>query len=648
MPGEKLLSISESQEGKGRSRNRKFLFGQFELDLDRGCLNHLGEEVYLRPKTFAVLQYLLEHPGKLVSREELMASVWSGVVVTDDSLAQCLIEIRRALGDDDHSMIRTVPRRGLILNVPVSREQATAGSIGENPTRSLSTGWKLAIALAVLAVLVLWWVLPERWAIDSETVVSPALPNSIAVLRFSDLGPDSDQVYLADGLSEEIMHLLAQNPALTVIARTSSFAVEGEPIDVIVERLGVSHVLEGSVRREGDKIRVTAQLIDAATSTHIWSRDFDRRLDEILDLQREIAQAVAGALEVSLVHGDDTFDVDPRAYELFLEGRFFKKRYADGDWFKAQQRFEQALDISPRFARAWVELASVIYFQLQNPLPHEKVIIDQDLLREKYHHAVKQALLFGPNLAEAHQRAAQYYSVNGQRELTLKHVQIARSIDPEHPQVRFSLANELRYIGRIDEANAIFREEIRKDPLNFGLRNNMVVFLIWAGRYEEALMEADVLLEFMPAEVAESHGVRLHMALVEILLENFNEAAELLDSFPESLQQTYLLAIVKHALGEQPESDAALEQLMSQADEAFGALYVAEILAYQGQHTKVFDWLEKISFGTHCSDLTLADYIYYSPFLSRLEGNPAWEEYRSDVLDFKKGCAFGLVTDSTG
>ena len=186
--------------------------------------------------------------------------------------------------------------------------------------------------------------------------------------------------------------MLAQSPSLDVIARTSAFSIEDQPIDVIASRLGVSHVLEGSIRRQDDEIRVTAQLIDASTSIHLWSRSFDRDLEHLIDVQKEIAAAVAGTLQASLGDAADTPAVDPRTYELFLEARFFYSRRAEGDLLRAERRLEEALALEPDFARAWAKLAAAAAARLGDP---SEGITDPELresLRAKQEHAVSQAL----------------------------------------------------------------------------------------------------------------------------------------------------------------------------------------------------------------------------------------------------------------
>lgn len=620
------------------ARNKRFVFGDFEVDPQRGCLARGGKEIALRPKSYGVLLYLLERAGQLVSREDLLAAVWPGLVVTDDSLAQCLIELRRALGDDSRSMIRTVPRRGLIFDVPVSLEEPAplpGGGVSTVPSR-----WVLPAALSVVAALILWWVagpkLPEPPAVETDS--RPATP-SIAVLRFTDLSPAGDQAWLADSFSEEIMHRLAQSPELHVIARTSSFAVEGQTVAAIARQLNVSHVLEGSLRRQGDTVQVTAQLIDAATSLHVWSKTYDREIGDMLAMHEEIARSVADSLEASLADPETGPDVDPRAHALFLEGRYFYLRRTEGDLARARERFEEAVAISPRFARAWSGLAAVAFARF-----HEANLDPPELtaLREMQRHAVEQALTFGPGLPEVQIRAAQYYLLNGERARSLEHVELARSLDPEHWLVRMTLVNELRKAGRIEESIPLVQREVQRDPLNPALRQNLVDFLIWAQRPRAAQVELDQALELIPSGAGRSLEFNKNIPLLQILLGNFIAAATSIEQLPDGIERYRLFALNQYALGFRAESDAALAQLISAEGTPWGAFYAAEVHAYRDEGVSALDWLGRADLGAGCESLRLVQFVYYSPFLSKLTGMAGWEAHRSKLLQLMQACSYGL------
>lgn len=239
-----------------------------------------GRDIPLRAQSFAVLRHLAANAGRVVSKDELTAAVWRGIAVTDDSLVQCVMDIRRALGDQSQSVLRNVPKRGYELVLPC------------HPVRSRLP---VTLALAVLALLAglgaLWWALAPEPA--------PVRQPAIAVLPFDDMSADRSLGYLGRGVADDIIAMLARSPDVLVIARNSSFVYGGEPVDVrrVGAELGVDYVLEGSVRREGGVLRMVAQLSDAATGEHVWAERFDQAGDD----PPALLDAVTGRIVATLI-----------------------------------------------------------------------------------------------------------------------------------------------------------------------------------------------------------------------------------------------------------------------------------------------------------------------------------------------------------
>ncbi|MEJ2605016.1 MAG: winged helix-turn-helix domain-containing protein [Gammaproteobacteria bacterium] len=286
-------------------------FSGFTLDLRRNVLLQGDRRVALRPKSFDVLHYLVRHAGEVVSPEALLDAVWGDTVVTEDSVRQCIADVRKALGDGAHKIVRTLPRRGYILDLERDQEGARDATHGNSES---GIPWRAAASLAMLLVIVAIFRYLGGSASDPEPVPAQSPPqNSIAVLRFADMTPAGDHAYLAEGIAEEILHRLAQSPTLRVIARTSSFAVEGNTIASVARQLNVAHVLEGSVRRSGDRIRIAVQLVDGATSEHVWSETYDADFGDILEIQARIAEAVAERLDGSLAGRDGVVHAPSRS-----------------------------------------------------------------------------------------------------------------------------------------------------------------------------------------------------------------------------------------------------------------------------------------------------------------------------------------------
>ena len=325
-----------------------------------------GGTFQLDPKVMAVLVLMAEHPGEVMLREDLVTHLWGNVVVTDDALTRCFYELRRGLshagGDERYrQLIETLPKRGYRLNASVRAVASPGAPAAVTEPAPRRRGLALAAGLlglfAVAAAAVYYWRLPD----PAATPPGATSPYSIAVLPFLDMSESKDQRYLSDGVTEEILNHLTQAKNLRVISRTSTFALRDESLDVpeIGRRLDVDYVLEGSVRRSGNRLRITAQLIDVATNSHIWSKTYDRTIDDLFAVEDEIAASVGQELQVELA-GDPAPGAAPasvEAYEFYLQGQFHYHRRSEGDTQRAINYYRQAVEVSPGFARAWAALA---------------------------------------------------------------------------------------------------------------------------------------------------------------------------------------------------------------------------------------------------------------------------------------------------
>lgn len=294
-------------------------FDRFVLDLARGCLSRDGRELELRPKTFKVLCHLAERAGRLVAKEELQKAVWNDIVVSDDSLVQCIRQLRHTLADDQHRLIKTVARRGYLLDAQVSEHG-------------------LASPPAPLA-------LPDK--------------PSIAVLPFDNLSGDAEQTYFADGIAGDLIAGLSRTSSLFVISRRSSFAFQNERHDLrtIGSKLGVRYLVEGSVRKAGSRIRLTAQLIEASSGNHLWADKYDGALDEIFDLQDQIIASLIGAIEPKLRAAEiarvsrkraDSLD----AYDLVLRSLPKQAPMTKQSLGEAIEFLDRAIALAPGYAEA--------------------------------------------------------------------------------------------------------------------------------------------------------------------------------------------------------------------------------------------------------------------------------------------------------
>lgn len=611
-------------------------FGDFELDTLRRILFSRvdGKPVDITGRVMEALVYLVERPGQLVEKKALMDALWPHVVVEEGNLTQTIHSLRRVLGEraGEHRYIATVPGRGyrFVADVKVRGGQAEqTNPVPQAAAPSRPSAWVLAgVAMVIVALALLW---QGRRAGPPSVAAAPA---SIAVLPFVDMSAEQDQAHFADGLSEEILNLLAQGDGLRVIARTSSFSLRDENVDIgtIAKRLAVSHVLEGSVRKSGERLRITAQLIDGATSAHVWSDTFDRDVSDVFGVQREIATAVAGALHVTLrpTHPRPAETRSMEAYDHYLQGRHLFQRRSGTDLLQAKAHFEKAVEIDPTYGRAWAGLAG-LYLVAR----YEKIELPDAM--EKWGEAAGRAIEFAPDLGEAHVRAAQYQWHAGNYEAARDLQARARALDPNDPIVLGTSLAETLAEGRVDDAIDLHRRLIASDPLSATKRGNLGLVLMLAGRYPEAQAELERALELSPG----SPHMKENVADVLIMQSRNDEALKVIAQLPSGYTRDQRLAIAYFARGEVDESDAAVARMIELAErpesDAMVPLTVAEVYSMRRDFDRAFEWLDKARLRAHGpTAVTMPGWLVFenlqvSSYLKPLHSDPRWKPLLADL-----------------
>ena len=449
-----------------------------EPGLDR--LRQGGAEVSLEPRHMDVLMYLAARPGEVVSADELIAEVWQGVVVGDDAVYHCISRLREALGDDSHhpTYIETIAKRGYRLIAPVRfvKEQEGRPYAPEMVLKTTGGGRRKVLALTgVLALGLL--IVGYQYLNGTRTPTPPLAERSIAVLPFADLSPQGDQEYFADGIAEDLLNALARVPQLKVTGRTSSFTFRdrNEDVRVIGEVLGVAHVLEGSVRRDGNRVRVTAQLLDTADGFHLWSATYDRELADIFAVQDEIAGSIVEALKKRLgIEVESAPRVaaaaNAEAYVAYLLGVHRMEKRGAGPLAEAAAHFEQALEIDPGYAPALARLG-MTYLLLSR---YSAVNYPQTAMRQQALPLIDRALALAPDLPES--QAAKGYFHFRQMDFTAAEPYFRRAIqlNPSYATVYSWLGNVMRVTLRFDEALAWRKKSVRADPLSPLALHNMI------------------------------------------------------------------------------------------------------------------------------------------------------------------------------
>jgi TolB-like protein/DNA-binding winged helix-turn-helix (wHTH) protein/Tfp pilus assembly protein PilF len=612
-----------------------FTIGELRVDPPGGEVTGPGGTQRLDPKVMGVLVTLAERAGHVVQREELMTRLWPNVVVGDDALTRCLYELRRQLalaggGDEYRAIVETLPKRGYRLNgkvAPLAAPAVPPGSARVSRTIAWVAGTVALMAVALAATL-LWR--PSAPGPDA------AAQYSIAVLPFLDMSEAKDQQYFADGLAEEIIDRLSQSQNLRVIARTSSFWFRGKDANVaeIARKLDVTHVLEGSVRRSGDWLRVTAQLIATRDSSHVWSTTFERETGDVFAIQDEIAAGVAAALGTAFAPRELPAAAVPgrEAHEHFLRGEYLYHRRAPGDIERSVAGYEAAVASSPDYARAWASLAgaySVLGWQSGSPAPE---------LVEKQRLAAERAVALDPRLAIARIRLAQYFWEAGQPDKARSHRAIAKQLDPGHPIILSWASTDAHERGDIAGAIDSLRRAVEREPVSTLYRNNLAVLLLAEGQLDQALAEFQWVMELNPDG---QPGADTDIVRILVLQRRYAEAKAALADLPEGKRRDHGQALLFHAPSEREQADAAFARL--RADPYDGAIeaevndtvQLAEAYAVRGDFAGALTTLQsKLDLfasgpGLHPDALWyLRHEARVSPFLKPLHGDARWAAFQ--------------------
>ncbi|HEX6849523.1 MAG TPA: tetratricopeptide repeat protein, partial [Chitinophagaceae bacterium] len=449
----------------------------------------------------------------------------------------------------------------------------------------------LLITLAIFILLIATYFFKGGFTKQEDSLPDNSIGNitrSIAVLPFKNMSADSTQEYFSDGLSEELLNMLAKIPELKVIGRSSSFAFKGKSEDLrtIAQKLGVHHLLDGSVRKDGNKVRVSAQLINATDGSEMWSEKYDRDFRNIFELQDEIAQKVVQQLKVKLLqfppgNASGTGNVD--AYDLLLQGNYYFDKLDKENVSKSVDLYKQALAIDSTNARAWERLANSISRQAwQN-------YIDRHTGREQAKQAAQKAISLDKNLSAGYVELGDHYlyaefNWKAAEENYLK----AFNLNPEDPQTLYSLGGGLYFaLGRWEDAIKEMKKAIELDPLKPLFHLNLGNILSHAGKPAEAKTYYNKALELNP----QFQRAHLYMGR-DYLVAGKNELA-LKEMQLENLEvfRTFGLALAYHALGKTNEANAALKDFTDKFQHEWNYL-LAELYAFRNEKDKAFQWLE--------------------------------------------------------
>jgi TolB-like protein/DNA-binding winged helix-turn-helix (wHTH) protein/Flp pilus assembly protein TadD len=492
--------------------SRSYYFDRFTLDVFRGSLFRGREEIKLRPKSFELLRYLVENSGRLVGKEEIIRALWPDTAVTDDSLGQCVKDVRRALDDDSQTLIKTVPRRGYLFASEVTKSRTSAGSRAAEqgaPIRLVAAeppaaraGSRRAVPILCMVGLglaaALGWFF---WRPRGEA--SPAA-QTIAVLPFKTLVPDpakqSSDARLGLGMADALIMQLSRIQGIVVRPTSAviSYMAPHQDPQSAGRNLRVDSLLEGSIQTSGDRIRVTVQLVSVRDGKPLWAEKFDEKFTDIFQLQDSIAEKVAESLRLKLTREDrerlrKRYAANPKAYQLYLEGLYFLSKT---EHKTAIGYYRQALAAEPNYSPAYAGLANC-YVALGNngTLPSNEAL---PLAKA----AALKAVALDDTLAEAHASLGQVKSFyewdwsGGDREF-----QRAVELDPSSANVRQLYAAQLACVGRLDEATAQIGRALEIDPFSPAINLRKGFILYFQHKYDQAIEQYKRTIERSPSLV---------------------------------------------------------------------------------------------------------------------------------------------------
>ena len=568
-------------------------FGPFCLDGNKKLLWRDSEPVALTPKVLDTLLTLIELRDRVVTKDELLERVWRGTVVEEGGLARNISILRKALGEkpDQHTYIVTVPGKGYRFVADV-REAAGAGASAKEAraSRWLLLGGLVALAAAVLVVYL--------WRHPPGAPAAPPAITSLAVLPLANLSGDPAQEYFADGMTEALIGNLARIRALRVVSRTSVMRFKGgtRSLPEIARALSVDAIVEGSVLRTGDRVRISVQLIHVATDAHLWAREYERDLTDILKLQGEVSRAVAEEIQVQITAEErarlaSVASVDPAAYQEYLLGQHYLWRLDEEDLTRAIDHFEQATHLDGRYAAAYAGLSHAWWWRGVWGAKSPKQVEVQSRA------AALRALELDPQLAAAHVSTGRIkFSYDWDWSGAEMDFGRALELDPNSLDAHFFEGMLFMALGRFPESIAHIERAEQLDPLSATVQSAFGRILYRARRFDEAILHLNQAIELQPeapgnygrlADVYEEMGrydeaLAVHekekrvsgraqdlspaVARIYARMGKADEARRILDLQRTRGSQWFVLATTYAALGDKDEAFRLLFQVTEERD----------------------------------------------------------------------------------
>ena len=637
-------------------------FGAYEFDLRAGELRKHGMRIKLQEQPCQILAILLEHRGEMVTREELQSRLWprNTFVDFDHSLNTAVMRLREALSDSSENprFIETLPRRGYRFVAPVEEKSAPlieshppqTARLGASPTANPNENPALSLAspefpataakksdrvlrprlfslTIFLIVIVLAASFGFRYLPRPSVAVAPqSRMTSLVVLPFENLSADKDQAYFADGMTDELIAHLAKIRSLRVISRTSSMEYKGthKALSQIARDLNVDSVVEGTVLRSGDRVRITAELVQVATDRHLWAETYESQLGDILTLQSHVASAIVNEIRVKLTPEDQvrlatTRPVSTQSYENYLKGRYYWNKRSQEGLTKAIDYFQLAIEKDPNYALAYAGLAdcySIIGSAIVGTVPASGVA-------PQARAAALKSLELDDTLAEAHTSLATVrFNYDWDWNAAASGFRRAVELNPSYATAYQRNSLYLMSMGRTSESIAEMNRAHDLDPLSISMNFSLGWRLYMAREYDQAIEQLRNTIDMDPAFVLP------HLVLGQAYEQKkaYDQAiAELRRATELSLGSPPVLAALARTLavsGRITEARNLLEQLQLSKRQYVSPFYVAIVYAGLGENERALDWLEK-AYADHSNAIV---FLKVDPQLDTLRSYPRFHE----------------------
>jgi TolB-like protein/DNA-binding winged helix-turn-helix (wHTH) protein/tetratricopeptide (TPR) repeat protein len=627
-------SPAPAKETPSRETPRLYEFGPFCLDPAERKLLRSNEIVALTPKAFDTLLLLVRNSGHLLEKDELIRTLWPNTFVEEGSLSNNVFLLRKALGEDPE-FIETVPRRGYRFIGAVRQFPATAPTHLEMPPEVGSAGstsihakvrrpWPSRATLGIAAVALLGSLAAAGWfykfAARGETI------DSLAVLPFVNANGNPNTEYLSDGITESLINSLSQLPNLKVMSRDSAFRYKGKGTDpqMIGRELGVRAIVKGRVTQRGDTLNISAELIDARDSSHIWGQQYDRKLADMVVLREEIAREMAGALRLRLTGAEEkrltkSYTANPEAYQDYLKGRYWWNKTTGEGFDKGIEYFQQAIAKDPTYALAYSGLADCYSSRAESGLIPSK----EDYLRAK--DAALKALQLDDSLAEAHSSLALIKSsYDWDWSGADKEFRRAIELNPSYTDAHRFHAEVLWQTGRLDEAIAETKLILDLDPLSLDNNDTLGLEFFLARQYDQAIQQEGKVLELDPNFIDAYYFRGVAYLKRSMYREGMTDFQKAVLMSPDDTLALTGLGYGYGVTGKRAEARKVLDKLTELSKQKYvSAVFMAKIYAGLGEKEEAFEWLEK---AYEDRSIVSVGYIKTNPMFDPLRSDPRFAD----------------------